>query len=229
LIPLPIQQIGKFYPGGKMVTNILEIRKILEDNKENNQVFANFLNKFSATRTFAMVQLLHNLAIKYSELIDCTKCGNCCTRIIIQLFGEDRRRLAKMLSMTEKEFMDIYMKKTDNGWIYVDKQCPFQENKKCLVYNERPGVCRDFPFLDLDKMCMDGKTMIKAEEIIGLANRCAIVFNVFEEMKVRSGFAKDTDTAGKKNTAPETLKDLNNKKVDHQEEIQIQMAPIEGR
>lgn len=173
-----------------MVTNILEIRKILTDNKQMNQLFIEFLNRFGTESPWAHSQLLSRLSVKFSEKVDCTKCGNCCHHITIHLYGEDRRRLAKHLGMSEKDFMDMHMKKTNEGWAFYDVQCPFLQEKKCSVYAERPTVCRRFPFLNLEVMDMDGKAFMKGESILGLANRCPIVYNVFEELKVLSGFAK---------------------------------------
>jgi len=70
----------------------------------------------------------------------CTLCGNCCRFRTTPLTGEDVRRLE---GAGYKDFAEASgeprMRRT-NG------KCVFLKDDKCTVHDNRPDVCRDFPF-----------------------------------------------------------------------------------
>ena len=69
----------------------------------------------------------------------CSNCGECCSNL---------------LPLSEKEIKKIkaYIKKhgikeqRHNAMMGVDMTCPFRDdvNKKCLIYEIRPAICRQF-------------------------------------------------------------------------------------
>lgn len=69
----------------------------------------------------------------------CSSCGKCCSN---------------MLPMSKEEVIRIkgYIRgkgikeQRHNGMVGVDMTCPFRDeaNKKCLIYEIRPAICRQF-------------------------------------------------------------------------------------
>ena len=63
---------------------------------------------------------------------------------------EDRKRMAKSLDLSLKEFTARYCHKTDGFWALADNpaggDCIFLKNKRCSVYEGRPTQCRTWPF-----------------------------------------------------------------------------------
>lgn len=69
----------------------------------------------------------------------CSSCGQCCSNLL-------------PLSEQEVNRIKAYIKKhgikeqRHNFAVGVDMTCPFRDerNKKCLIYNIRPAICREF-------------------------------------------------------------------------------------
>lgn len=60
-----------------METNLKKIAQLAEEKEEENFEFRSFL-KETAISEGKIDKIVQNLYKKYSTLIDCTKCGNCC-------------------------------------------------------------------------------------------------------------------------------------------------------
>lgn len=75
----------------------------------------------------------------YTENGKCSNCGRCCANGL-------------PLSETEVKRIKAYIKKHNikeqrhNVAVGVDMTCPFRDerNKKCLIYEIRPAICREF-------------------------------------------------------------------------------------
>ncbi len=85
----------------------------------------------------------------------CNSCeAQCCSGDSGNIFfsKEEQREISKFLSISEKEFLEIYTRK--EGYRYSIKElkiggkylCVFLENGKCSIYPVRPQQCRTFPF-----------------------------------------------------------------------------------
>ena len=69
----------------------------------------------------------------------CSNCGQCCSNLL-------------PLSEVEIKRIKAYIKKhgikeqRHNALMAVDMTCPFRDerNKKCLIYEIRPAICREF-------------------------------------------------------------------------------------
>ena len=60
----------------------------------------------------------------------------------------DRRRMARVLGLSTREFTSKHCEKTD-GLFHLkgpDRDCQFLEGKRCGVYEGRPAQCRTWPF-----------------------------------------------------------------------------------
>ncbi len=85
---------------------------------------------------------------------ECQGSGKCCTSHgeygFVFLNKEDRKRFAKYFGLTEKDFIKKYCQKTDGEYHLIERpenaDCLFLKNKRCTVYDARPGQCRTWPF-----------------------------------------------------------------------------------
>ena len=83
--------------------------------------------------------------------LQCTGCGNCCrTTAVVTVSIPQIRLIAKHLGMSPKAFMKEYIKREPNsqyGYAFKAVPCPFLVDNKCTIYDLRPSVCRNYPFL----------------------------------------------------------------------------------
>ena len=74
---------------------------------------------------------------------ECSNCGNCCSDFL-PISPEEIRRIAayiKKNGITEqKHFLPLA------NYPQMDLTCPFRNNteRKCMIYEVRPAICRDF-------------------------------------------------------------------------------------
>lgn len=69
----------------------------------------------------------------------CSNCGQCCSNCLPLSDAEVRQIKAYIKSKKIKE-------QRHNVMLGVDMTCPFRDerNKKCLIYEIRPAICREF-------------------------------------------------------------------------------------
>lgn len=69
----------------------------------------------------------------------CSNCGECCSNCLPLSEAEIKRIHAYIKKHNIKEQRHNYM-------VGVDMTCPFRDNanKKCLIYEIRPAICRSF-------------------------------------------------------------------------------------
>ena len=83
---------------------------------------------------------------------ECQGSGKCCVSRdgygFVYFSLADRRRIAKHLGITTRQFTREYCGKTD-GYFHlkdVEGPCSFLVDKRCRVYEARPTQCRTWPF-----------------------------------------------------------------------------------
>jgi len=117
------------------------------------------------------------------QIVDCTRCANCCKTMDIKFDDEDIERIAGHLNMPTAEFIETHLEANEDDGSYKARQkpCPFLgDENRCTIYGVRPTVCREYPHTD--KKGFTFRTM-------GIANnalKCPAVFWIVEEMKKRS-------------------------------------------
>lgn len=104
----------------------------------------------------------------YQEIFfkyDCTQCANCCSGLGPLFLDKDIERMATYFHMKKKQFISAYLKTDEDGdYVFAELPCPFLcDDNRCLVYNDRPKACREFPHL-LDGMT---KEVLKKTELNG--------------------------------------------------------------
>jgi Fe-S-cluster containining protein len=79
----------------------------------------------------------------------CRMCGKCCHQANITIMDEEVGRIASHLNMNADRFIAEYLYRDDNRWLFKKSgRCRFLgSDNKCMIWEERPEICRDFPYL----------------------------------------------------------------------------------
>ena len=122
---------------------------------------------------------IHQLHEKFSDSIDCLSCANCCRSLGPRLTGKDVERMAKATGMKINIFEEKYLKKDeDNDIVFKSMPCPFlNDDNYCLIYENRPKACREYPHTDRKRFFQIYNLSIKN------AYTCPIVYQVLETIK----------------------------------------------
>ena len=148
--------------------------------EEENDHFLHSLRSYDSTELDTIV---HGINQQVSDAIDCTECGNCCNKLVINVTHEEMVSRAERFNMSNEAFKEKYLEESQQGALFINTiPCHFFAEKKCTIYNDRFQECRDFPHLH--------KPGFKARFLGTLMHygNCPIVYNVVEELKERLGF-----------------------------------------
>lgn len=129
--------------------NAFRLRALNKKDKHKNTIKQ--LKKLKDNR---VDQLFHEAHDKAFQEIDCLECAFCCTYVGPRWTQQDIKRVARTLKMKEAEFESAYLKiDEDHDYVCKTMPCPFlQKDKKCMIYDDRPKACREYPHTDRKKM-----------------------------------------------------------------------------
>ena len=128
-------------------------------------------------------QLAATLHEQAFQIVQCTRCANCCKTTDVVFTTEDITRIADHLNMRVEEFVAAYLEPDEEDGPYKARQkpCPFLGNDdRCTIYDVRPAVCREYPHTD--KTGFTTRTMLHANNAL----TCPAVFWIVEQMKRRA-------------------------------------------
>jgi Fe-S-cluster containining protein len=163
-----------------MILDLQQIERLSRINEKQNLRFRSYLK---AQYSVKIDRLVHELYAYFAKTIDCTKCGNCCTKLRPVMMESDIDVLTRLLGLSRENFRKKYIMIDNEGdMLFKHLPCRFLEDKKCSIYDSRPNDCHSYPHLY--------KTEITSRLYGILENYaiCPIVFNVVEEMKERMKF-----------------------------------------
>ena len=150
------------------------------NKEEENDHFLQFVKRQDGTALDAKV---HEINMTVSAAINCTDCGNCCQKLVVNITKEEIDGLAIYLGKPVAEIRDQYIEESLAGQCFINSiPCHFLDDKKCSIYEGRFKECRDFPHLH--------KNGFK-ERLLGTMlhyGSCPIIYNVVEEVKRATGF-----------------------------------------
>ena len=164
----------------RYITDLDFIAGQAHEKAEENDHFIGFLKGNDNTELDDLAHVINN---KVSAAVDCTKCGNCCKTLVINVTADEVGKLAEHLLLTEAETKEIYIEESQQGNCFINTiPCHFLSDNKCSIYEARFTECRDFPHLHKPgfKSRLSGTLMHYG--------RCPIIYNVIEEMKTELGF-----------------------------------------
>jgi len=124
-------------------------------------------------------QMVFRLNKEVTPQIDCTKCGNCCKSLMINVDDADATRLSDHLEIDKDFFYSKYVERSSQGSLAVMNKipCHFLHENKCTVYEARPTECREFPGLH------NAGFTKRLFAIFMHYGRCPIIYNVVERLK----------------------------------------------
>ena len=115
------------------------------------------------------------------ERVDCLTCGSCCRSLGPRITERDIERLAKHLRMKTADFVAQYLHIDEDGdYVFQSMPCPFlAADNYCMVYENRPKACREYPHTDRKKFVQ----LLK----LSLANRstCPVVYKISNTLAER--------------------------------------------
>jgi Fe-S-cluster containining protein len=153
--------------------------KAVERAEENDH----FLRSLRTLDAGDLDATAHEVNSEVTAAIDCTECGNCCSKLVINVTKPEVAGLAETLGISELKTRELYIEESMGGNCFVNTiPCHFLSDKKCTIYTDRFTECRDFPHLH--------KPGFKAR-LAGTLNyygSCPIIYNVVEVMKRKVGF-----------------------------------------
>lgn len=154
----------------------LKIAQLGEQNEEENFDFRIFLKGQDSKKIDKIVGRLNK---ELTTLIDCQKCGNCCTSLRPCITKSEIKKLAHIEHSTQADFVSRYLEKDSFEEIHFlkDTPCKFLKDKSCTIYPDRPLDCKSFPHTQ--KPDFNSRTL----EMIDNYGICPIVFNLLEELK----------------------------------------------
>ncbi|MFI5135394.1 MAG: YkgJ family cysteine cluster protein [Chitinophagales bacterium] len=174
-------------PQDELLTDYSVLPQLAAEKKEENDFFKNFLKKFPSA---ALDRIFQPIANSVTEKIDCTQCGNCCRYLEPGITEEEAGTLASLKSMSREIFIrDFTQREVGTETLFMNHQpCIFFDGKLCMIYDQRPASCQDFPHLAKENFKFRF-TSIMANYAI-----CPIVFNSVEKLKEQLKFS-DFDMA----------------------------------
>lgn len=152
-----------------------------ENAKRKKDGIFDFLNRLKFHKSRNQVDRIakesHN---EVFSQIDCTKCANCCKTISPQVNQADIKRISTFLEISEKEFIEKYLKIGDEKEYEMNAlPCPFLKDDKCGIYEVRPKTCQEYPHTN--------KKEFTTRRFMHTGNIevCPAVYHIIETMKDR--------------------------------------------
>lgn len=161
----------------KLVTSLLAIEKNALDKTAENDSFINDLKLLSLKWVDEQVS---NLNKTIEKEIDCTLCGNCCKTLMINVEEDETIVASNYLKQSIYDFKTNYIEQGMTDMMIINAiPCHFLANTSCSIYPARFKGCKEFPGLHLANV----KTRMFT--IMMHYNRCPIIYNVIEGLKVK--------------------------------------------
>jgi Fe-S-cluster containining protein len=123
--------------------------------------------------------VVHQLHDDTFENTDCLKCANCCKTTSPIFYERDIDRISKRLKIRPSDFIAKYLHiDEDKDYVLNVAPCPFLDSENyCLVYEDRPTACREYPHTNRKRFHQILDLTLKNTAV------CPAVYGIVEEMK----------------------------------------------
>jgi Predicted Fe-S-cluster oxidoreductase len=153
----------------------LDELKILASRAE--PTFNNFFkkNKKKLEKMDQDVHYLHDLVM---EQTDCLQCANCCKSLGPAIYDKDIEKMSKALKIKPSEVVAQYLRVDEDGdYVFQSMPCPFlMPDNYCMIYENRPKACREYPHTDRKKFVQIYKLTVKN------AHTCPVAYGVLDKL-----------------------------------------------
>jgi Fe-S-cluster containining protein len=152
--------------------------KLKEFANNRKQDFTALFKKLKAKKPKNLDDVVHDLHNEAFDRFDCLTCANCCSSISPVVTEKDLERLSKRVKMKTVDFVAQYLFiDEENDYVFKQTPCPFlMTDKSCMVYEDRPRACREYPHTDRKRMYQILNLTHKNCEI------CPVVLSITEEL-----------------------------------------------
>jgi uncharacterized protein len=152
-----------------------------QDHDDENYDFLNSLKTRSGKKVDRIALELHQDVF---QIVDCTRCANCCRNLRPEFSDEDIDRIANHLGQTREQFISNFLEWDEVQQRYQTKSSPcplLGDDGKCTVYDVRPETCRGYPYTDKKDFVFHTISRANAARV------CPAAFAIVEAMMERFG------------------------------------------
>lgn len=145
---------------------------------DENYKFRRFLkNHISDGEEFD--KTVNELHKKYFKKFDCNKCRNCCKEFYIDFTQEEVKKAANTLNCTSDTLIEKYLEynQLKNKYMTTTKPCPFLQKNHCILGNNRPRECKEYPHTNKKERLYSLYSMVDNTTV------CPVVDKIFDELK----------------------------------------------
>ncbi|MGE0015368.1 MAG: YkgJ family cysteine cluster protein [Candidatus Methanomethylophilaceae archaeon] len=96
------------------------------------------------------LDLAYGICQHYHSSFPCQECGRCCHQKLITILPDEVDRISSAAGVPLGEFMSKYVGFSKDGRIMLllTDPCAFLgKDNRCRIWDDRPEVCREFPYL----------------------------------------------------------------------------------
>ncbi|MGF7138734.1 YkgJ family cysteine cluster protein [Roseimarinus sediminis] len=153
-----------------------ELKALVKKQDKAHKAFFKKLKKMKAGELDHHFHRLHEEAF---DQFNCLDCANCCSSISPIVTEKDIDRLARHFKQKPGDLIEQYLYMDDEGdYVFKQSPCPFlMSDNYCMVYENRPKACREYPHTDRRKMVQILNLTRKNCEV------CPVVYELVEELK----------------------------------------------
>jgi hypothetical protein len=153
-----------------------ELKNLAKKSEGQNKTFFRNIKPGKAN---SLDKITHLENDKVFAKINCLDCAYCCKHLGPRLTQKDIREMAHALNLKETVFEKKYIRIDEDGdYIFNALPCPFLDSENyCLVYENRPRACRDYPHTHQPEVLRKKTIHIKNTFY------CPAVFEIFENVK----------------------------------------------
>lgn len=148
---------------------------------DNYQFLRSLKSHSSSKKVDRVAQQLHE---QIFQIVDCTRCANCCRTLCPDFTDDDIDRIALHLGQPREKFITAFLiwDEEDRCYRTKTKPCPLLgADGRCTVYDVRPATCRDYPHTHKNDFIFS--TMSRANAAL----TCPAAFAIIEGMKRELG------------------------------------------
>lgn len=138
----------------KTKDGMVDIKYYHDLAKQKHQEHEKFLTTLRKKKPKHLDKIVKETHQEIFDVVDCTKCANCCKDLGPMFTEADIERIAKAFRMHLGHFEDEYLRVDEDGdKVFKRMPCPFLgSDNLCTIYPIRPKACREFPHTDRKKI-----------------------------------------------------------------------------
>ena len=173
-----------------MITDLVQIERLGRNAKASYEQLRQHMKR----RKYRELRF-RRIAEEFEAAIDCKTCANCCRKSTVRLGERDLARLVKAFKLKRDRVIADYTLPSDEEGLILrrddERGCVFLNGNECLIYEDRPDICRDYPHL----VHGPGSLQSRMWHMPARASVCPIVYNTLEAWKGEMGIGPASDGA----------------------------------